>query len=61
MMLHSKIKDMQEGECVEILATDPATKRDFIKFCSFLDHQLLVDEVLENDVYRYVICKGIEQ
>ena len=60
MMLHSQIKDMKAGECVEILATDPATKRDFIKFCSFLDHELLVDEVLENNIYRYVIRKGSE-
>jgi len=56
MMLHSQIAEMAVGECVEILATDPSTRRDFIKFCSFLGHELLVDEE-ENGVFRYVIRK----
>ena len=57
MMLHSKMDEMSAGECVEILATDPSTRRDFIKFCSFLSHQLLVDEERDG-VFRYVIRKA---
>lgn len=59
MMLHNIIRDMQPGDVVEILATDPSTKRDFLKFCSFLDQQMLLSE--ENDgVYRFLICKQSE-
>ena len=57
MMLHSKIDEMASGECVEILATDPSTKRDFLKFCGFLGHELVSDEEAEG-VFRYVIKKA---
>lgn len=58
MMLHEKIDEMAVGECVEILATDPSTKRDFTRFCSFLGHEMLVTEELDGGkVYRFVIKK----
>jgi tRNA 2-thiouridine synthesizing protein A len=56
MMLHSQIAAMVVGECVEIQATDPSTGRDFIKFCSFLGHELVLNEEREG-VYFYVIRK----
>lgn len=59
MMLHNQIRDMAINEVVEILATDPSTKRDFIKFCSFLEQELLLSEELEG-VYRFLIRKTSE-
>jgi tRNA 2-thiouridine synthesizing protein A len=56
MMLHSQITEMAVGESVEIQATDPSTSRDFIKFCSFLGHELVLNEEREG-VYFYVIRK----
>ncbi len=56
MMLHAEIKTMAVGEAIEIQATDPSTRRDFIKFCSFLGHTLELDEEREG-VFFYVIRK----
>lgn len=47
MMLHNKIRDIAPGEIVEVWATDPATTRDIPKFCSFLGHELLLQEERE--------------
>ncbi len=59
MMLHNKVRDMQTGELLEVLATDPSTTRDIPKFCRFLGHELVVQEVLEDSgEYRYCIRKG---
>lgn len=59
MMLHNQIRDMALGEVVEILATDPSTKRDFLKFCNFLEQEL-VESSETNGVYRFVIRKTSE-
>lgn len=59
MMLHNKVRDMQVGEVLEVLATDPSTTRDIPKFCRFLGHELVLQEVLEEaSEYRYRIRKG---
>jgi len=60
MMLHNMIRDMQVGDVVEILATDPSTQRDFVKFCAFLDQEMLVSEERDG-VYRFLICKRSEE
>lgn len=57
MMLHNQIRDMQIGEIVEILATDPSTTRDFIKFCNFLDQELVLNEE-QQGTYRFLIRKN---
>lgn len=57
MMLHHDIKEMAVGESIEIQATDPSTRRDFVKFCSFLGHELVLDEEREG-VFFYVIRKA---
>lgn len=57
MMLHSLIADMQVGETVFVYATDPSTTRDFLKFCSFLGHQLLKQEEHSGE-YHFLIQKG---
>lgn len=60
MMLHNMIRDMQIGDVVEIQATDPSTKRDFVKFCSFLDQEMLACEEIDG-VYRFLICKQSDE
>lgn len=57
MMLHSKIDDMNPAEIVKVLATDPSTKRDFTKFCTFLGHEI-IKSVEVNNIYEYWIKKG---
>lgn len=57
MMLHNQIRDMQIGEVVEVLATDPSTKRDFLKFCTFLDQELLASDE-QDGVLRFLIRKS---
>ncbi|HQV40868.1 MAG: sulfurtransferase TusA [Moraxellaceae bacterium] len=59
MMLHNKVRDMQSGELLDVLATDPSTTRDIPKFCRFLGHELVSQEVItEGSEYRYRIRKG---
>ncbi|KZZ42040.1 MAG: sulfurtransferase TusA [Saccharospirillaceae bacterium] len=60
MMLHNMIRDMQIGDVVEIQATDPSTRRDFLKFCNFLDQEMLVSEEVSG-VYRFLICKQSDE
>ena len=57
MMLHNKVRDMQPGDVVKVLATDPSTQRDIPKFCNFLDHELLCQSEEERQ-YIYVIRKA---
>lgn len=57
MMLHNKIADIAVGEELEVLATDPSTQRDIPKFCNFLGHELVAQEV-QADQYIYRIRKG---
>jgi tRNA 2-thiouridine synthesizing protein A len=59
MMLHNKVRDMKAGELLEVIATDPSTTRDIPKFCNFLGHELVAQEVLqEKKEFRYLIRKG---
>ncbi len=54
MMLHNKIRDMQAGQVLKLIATDPSTTRDVTKFCIFLGHELLHDEVRDNTFYYFI-------
>ena len=47
MLLHNQIRDMRSGEVVQVLATDPSTRRDIPKFCAFLGHDLLRQEAVD--------------
>jgi tRNA 2-thiouridine synthesizing protein A len=57
MMLHQAVRDMQPGEVLELIATDPSTTRDVPKFCHFLGHALL-QETQQGDRYFYYIRKS---
>lgn len=56
MLLHKSVRNMQSGEVIEVLASDPSTTRDIPKFCHFLGHQLLSHSE-EDGRYRFVIKK----
>jgi tRNA 2-thiouridine synthesizing protein A len=56
MLLHKKIREMQGGEELLVVATDPSTARDIPKFCTFLGHELVNTEIADN-TYRYHIRK----
>lgn len=58
MMLHNKIRDMQPGDVLELIATDPSTTRDVPKFCSFLGHELL-QQTQRDDLFFYYIKKAV--
>ncbi|WP_293267589.1 sulfurtransferase TusA [Neptunomonas sp.] len=59
MMLHNKVREIETGEVLLVLATDPSTQRDIPKFCTFLGHEL-VEQVneCENETFSYYIRKG---
>ena len=56
MLLHNMIRDMEAGQVVQVLATDPSTQRDIPKFCSFLGHELLRQEEADGS-YLYWLRK----
>ena len=59
MLLHNKVREIQVGEEIRVLATDPSTRRDIPKFCQFLGHVLCESgEEVEKGVYVYVLVKS---
>jgi tRNA 2-thiouridine synthesizing protein A len=58
MMLHNRVRDMQPGEDVVVLATDPSTQRDIARFCEFLGHSLL-ESAEVNGEFRFRIRKKV--
>ncbi len=59
MMLHNKVRDLPAGGLLKVIATDPSTRRDIPKFCLFLGHELLEQQV-EAGTYLYWIKKKID-
>lgn len=60
MLLHKKIREVEVGQLILVLATDPATERDIEKFCRFLGHELVSAEAVEKE-YHYRIIKHAEK
>ena len=56
MLLRHQVREMQVGEVIHILATDPSTERDFRSFCHFLGHELLRID-MASDPYEFYIKK----
>ncbi|MBE0484568.1 sulfurtransferase TusA [Marinobacter sp.] len=54
MMLHNRIHDVQVGEVLRVMATDPSTTRDIPRFCQFLGHELLGHQELDGE-YHFLI------
>ena len=60
MMLHNKIRDVACGDTIQVIATDPATRRDIPKFCAFLGHELLHSDERDKQFY-FLLQKSGEQ
>lgn len=57
MLLHNAVRDVNVGDVIEVVATDPSTKRDIPNFCDFLGHRLLASKE-ENQKFLFYIEKG---
>jgi len=57
MMLHVKVKEMEPGQILRVLATDPSTTRDIKKFCTFLNFEFLSQNEDDKGVFEYLIKK----
>jgi tRNA 2-thiouridine synthesizing protein A len=57
MLLHKKIREVEDGQILLILATDPATERDIAKFCRFLGHELISAEEQDKE-YHFLLRKN---
>jgi tRNA 2-thiouridine synthesizing protein A len=57
MMVRLKIREMQVGETVTVIADDHSTTRDIPSFCRFMEHELL-DSQSATSPYQYLIKKG---
>lgn len=58
MLIRARVRKMQPGETLLVIADDPATTRDIPSFCRFMDHQLLAQQTTDTP-YRYLIKKGL--
>ena len=56
MLLHNKIRDIDAGQLLKLVATDPSTSRDVPNFCHFLGHELL-ESTEEDGSFVYLIRK----
>lgn len=57
MVLRNTVREMQAGEVLHVIATDPSTERDFGNFCRFMGHEML-DTDLSGNILAYWIRKG---
>jgi tRNA 2-thiouridine synthesizing protein A len=58
MLLHKAVREVEDGQLIELLATDPSTQRDVPKFCHFLGHELL-EQTQDGELFRYMIRKKV--
>lgn len=59
MLIRARVRKMNAGETLLVVADDPATTRDIPSFCRFMDHQLLAQQTTQTP-FKYVIKKGLE-
>jgi tRNA 2-thiouridine synthesizing protein A len=57
MLLHKAIAEIESGDRLRVLATDPTTERDIPQFCRFLGHEL-VSQDSDGSEWVYVLRKG---
>lgn len=57
MLLHRAVRELESGEYLEMLATDPSTQRDVPKFCQFLGHELVIQQETDG-VFTFHLRKG---
>ena len=57
MLVRNKVRELEKGSVLHVLATDPTTHRDFSNFCHFMGHELLRADVDQQEL-EYWIRKG---
>ncbi len=57
MILRNKVREMQPGEVLHVIASDPSTERDFSNFCRFMGHEMMGMD-LRGKILAYWIRKG---
>lgn len=57
MMVRLRIRNMEDGDTLLVVADDPSTTRDIPSFCDFMDHTLVASKTSEKP-YQYLIKKG---
>lgn len=57
MMVRLKIREMQVGETITVIADDHSTTRDIPSFCRFMEHVLLDSDIAQSP-YQYLIQKN---
>jgi tRNA 2-thiouridine synthesizing protein A len=50
------VKELEPGDLIEALATDPGSVSDFAAWCKTTGHEL-VEQSIEGNVYRFLIRK----
>jgi len=51
------MRDVGEGELIEVLATDPGSVPDFAAWCRSTGNEL-VESTKDEDVFRFLVRKG---
>ncbi|GLS26331.1 sulfurtransferase TusA [Marinibactrum halimedae] len=54
MMLHNAVRDANTGEVIQVMATDPSTMKDILRFCDFLGHELIGQKTLGDAYYHWI-------
>lgn len=54
MLLSERIESLKPGDHVQLISTDPASKRDVPKYCSAMGHNL-VQQTEEADRFEFLI------
>jgi len=57
MMIRLKIRKIDSGDTLLILADDPSTTRDIPSFCRFMEHELVAKNI-SGKPYLYLIKKA---
>ena len=52
-----KLSQLQNGESLEILTTDPGAPADFKAFCQVTGNQLILEEINQDDLSAGLIIK----
>lgn len=59
LMARQGLHKVNSGECIEVIATDAGSVRDFHRLVELTEHKLIEFEEL-TDTYRYVLEKGVK-
>lgn len=54
MLLHNRIADVPVHGVLRVVATDPSTQRDIARFCEFLGHRLVEQEIGESQFTYWI-------